>query len=390
MPSLPLEDVNVLDFSQAAAGPYAGVLLASNGADVVMIEPSGGGSQRHYVGGAFFPNVGQNKRSVVLDLKTDRADEIIEELVSETDVLIHNYRPATIERMGLGYDRLSQYNEELIYCSLTGYGEEGEYAERPAYDPHAQAMSGLMSNTGEPDRKPSRVGASPMDWGSGIFLAYSVMVALWDRKRTGTGQQIEVSLFDTAAAYMGYWYTYSTKYGETPERMGHAYAPYAPYGVVETGSGQVYVAAPLQRQWENLCEEFDRPDWITDPRFKKPDDRRDHRVAVFDALEEEFANLSRSEVVERLLAAQVPAAEVQTIGEAARDDHLRERGTTMRLEDLDGDEIIATGNPVQFSRQSTREEPFLASAGQHTRDVLEEAGFEHELIEAFVRENVVE
>jgi crotonobetainyl-CoA:carnitine CoA-transferase CaiB-like acyl-CoA transferase len=390
MTELPLDDVNVLDFSQAAAGPYGATLLASNGADVVMVEPQGGGSQRHYVGGAFFPNVGRSKRSLVLDLKSDSSDSVIEELVKKTDVLIHNYRPDTVERLGLEYDRLRAYNDELIYCSLTGYGEEGKYADRPAYDPHAQAMSGLMSNTGEPDRKPSRIGASPMDWGSGIFLAYAVMVALWNRERTAEGQKVEISLFDTAAAYMGYWYTYYSKYGETPERKGHAYAPYAPYGVVETGDGQIYVAAPLQRQWENLCEEFDRGDWVTDPRFETPEDRREHREEVFEALETEFESFSASEVVDRLIDAQVPAAEVQTIAEAAMDDHLRQRGTTMTIEDHQGDEVIAARNPIKFSRHAEREDPFLADIGEHTQEVLHQHGFTEEMIEHLQSKDVIE
>lgn len=390
MIDLPLDDVNVLDFSQAAAGPYGATLLASNGADVVMVEPRGGGSQRHYVGGAFFPNVGRSKRSLVLDLKADPANDVIGELVAEADVLIHNYRPGTVERLGLEYDRLREYNEDLIYCSLTGYGEEGAYADRPAYDPHAQAMSGLMWNTGEPDRKPSRIGASPMDWGSGIFLAYAVMVALWNRARDGEGQKIEISLFDTAAAYMGYWYTYYSKYGETPERKGHAYAPYAPYGVVDTGDGQIYVAAPLQRQWENLCEAFNRDDWLADPRFETPEDRRDHREEVFAALEAEFDSLDGSDVVERLNDAQVPAAEVQTIAEAAMDDHLRRRGTTMTIDDNDGDEVIATGNPITFSGVAERDDPFLADVGEHTQEVLEQHGFTPELIDALREKDVVE
>jgi crotonobetainyl-CoA:carnitine CoA-transferase CaiB-like acyl-CoA transferase len=390
MTGLPLDDVDVLDFSQAAAGPYGGTLLASNGADVVMVEPRGGGSQRHYVGGAFFPNVGRSKRSVVLDLKADDAGSVIEALVAETDVLIHNYRPPTVDRMGLGYDRLSEYNEDLIYCSLTGYGETGAYADRPAYDPHAQAMSGLMSNTGEPDRKPSRIGASPMDWGSGIFLAYAVMVALWDRERTGSGRKIEISLFDTAAAYMGYWYTYYSKHGETPQRKGHAYAPYAPYGVVDTGDGQIYVAAPLQRQWEDLCAAFDRPDWVTDPRFETPEARRDNRESVFAALEREFAFHSRSEVVERLVDAGVPVAEVQAIAEAAVDDHLRRRGTTFTIEDSDGDDIIATGNPIGFSGRAEREEPFLADVGEHTTEILAQHGFTEAAIERLRSRDVVE
>lgn len=390
MTDLPLDDVNVLDFSQAAAGPYGATLLASNGADVVMVEPRGGGSQRHYVGGAFFPNVGRSKRSLVVDLKADSANAIIEELVQETDVLIHNYRPDTVERLGLEYERLKQHNEELIYCSLTGYGEAGKYSDRPAYDPHAQAMSGLMANTGEPDRKPSRIGASPMDWGSGIYLAYAVMVALWNRQRGGSGQKIEISLFDTAAAYMGYWYTFYSKYGETPERKGHAYAPYAPYGVAETGDGQIYVAAPLQRQWENLCEAFDRNDWLSDPRFQTPEDRRDHRSEVFEALEAEFESFTATQVVDRLVDAQVPAAEVQTIAEAAMDDHLRQRGTTMTIDDNDGDEVIATGNPIKFSVDAERDDPYLSTIGEHTREVLREHGFTDELIETLKSQDVVE
>jgi crotonobetainyl-CoA:carnitine CoA-transferase CaiB-like acyl-CoA transferase len=380
MSNLPLDDIDVLDFSQAAAGPYGGTLLASNGADVVMVEPPGGGSQRHYVGGAFFPNVGRNKRSIVLDLKGEHAEQIIADLARETDVLIHNYRPSTAERLGLDYDTLQSYNEGLIYCSLTGYGEEGAYAERPAYDPHAQAMSGLMSNTGEADRKPSRVGASVIDWGSGMFLAYAVMVALWNRERTGEGDKIEVSLLDTGASYMGYWYTYFSKYGETPPRMGHAYAPYAPYGVVETGGGPVYIAAPLQRQWESLCSEFDMEKWITEPRFETPESRRENRDAVFEALEGLFAPFSREEVVDRLIEAQVPAAEVKSIPEAATDEHLRERGTVFTMEDGDGDEVIATGNPITFASDATRPDNFLAGLGEHTEEVLERTDIPEEML----------
>lgn len=372
MATLPLADVRVLDFSQAAAGPYGGALLASNGADVVMVEPPGGGTQRHYVGGAFFPNVGRDKRSVELDLKAEYATDIIKELARETDVLIHNYRPSTAERLGLDYRTLRSYNEGLIYCSLTGYGEEGPYSERPAYDPHAQAMSGLMANTGDPDEKPSRVGASVIDWGSGMFLAYAVMVALWNRERTSVGDRIEVSLLDTAAAYMGYWYTYFSKYGDTPPRMGHAYAPYAPYGVVETSDDPVYLAAPLQRQWENLCREFDREEWIADERFETPERRRNNRTAVFDALESLFESYSQSEVVDRLVSAQVPAAEVKSIPEAATDEHLRDRGTVFTIEDRDGDEVITADNPITFGSDATRSTHFLAGLGEHTEEILEQ------------------
>lgn len=380
MSALPLADIDVLDFSQAAAGPYGSTLLASNGADVVMVEPPGGGSQRHYVGGAFFPNVGRNKRSVVLDLKADYASDIIEDLVGETDVLIHNYRPDTAKRLGLDYKTLRKYNERLIYCSLTGYGEDGPYADRPAYDPHAQAMSGLMSNTGEPDRKPSRVGASLIDWGTGMFLAYGVMVALWNRERTGQGEKIDVSLMNTAASYMGYWYTYYSKYGETPQRMGHEYEPYAPYGVVETGDGPVYVAAPLQRQWESICREFDREEWISDSRFETPENRQENREIVFEELEALFETFSQKTVVDRLIQAQVPAAEVKTIPEAATDETLREYGPVTKMKDKDGDEVIATRNPVEFETEATRQEDFLAGIGEHTEEVLKGLGVSDELI----------
>lgn len=385
MDARPLEDVTVLDFTQSLAGPFASVMLADQGADVLTVERPEGGTQRQFVRSSIFPLVGRNKRSVALDLKRDDADDVVRRLVEAADVVIHNFAPGTMERLGCDYETCQEYNEDIVYCSITGFGDWGPYRDRTAYDPLAQAMSGLMAITGEPDRKPSRVGGSLIDMGTGVFAAYGIMIALWQREMTGEGQKVEASLFDTAASFMGYWYTYVDLYGEVPTRNGSHYDPYAPYGLHLTGETPVYIAIARESQWEAFCAALDREDWVTDARFETNDDRTRNRAELTAAIEEEFESWPLEELLETLWAANVPVAEQLPVEAAAEDEHLHERGTLTALETVDGDEVTGVGTPVKFSEESiTFDRP--PEIGEHTVEVLREVGCSEDEIRSITTE----
>ncbi len=384
-----LEDVAVLDFSQSIAGPYAATMLADFGADVVSVEPPGGAGQRRMVKEAVRPNVMRNRRSLVLDLKSEDADEVVADLVEAADVVVHNYRPEVAERLGVDYDTLSGHNEGVVVCSVTGFGESGPYSDRPATDPIAQAMSGLMWNTGEPDRKPSRVGASPIDVATGMYTAFAAMAALRHRDSTGEGQRVETSLFDTAAAFMGYWYTHYSRTGEQPGRQGDSWGGYAPVGIFETADDPVYLSVMYQHLWERFCDVLDREEWLDDPRFATDDDRTAHREELTTAIEAALAEHTREELVDALVEAGIPAAELRTIAEAAADDHLHERGTVDAVEDTDGREVLVAAAPAILSETDPAIERPPPRAGEHTREVLREHGLDEGTVRSLLDRGVV-
>jgi len=389
MDSAPFGDLTVLDMSQAIAGPTAGALLADFGADVVSVEPPGGASERRFAKGTTLPNIARNKRSIVLNLKTEKGRDALYRLVEKADVLLHNNRPGKMGELGCDYETLSKINPAIVFCSITGYGEEGRYSGRPGFDPLAQAMSGLMWLTGEPDRKPSRVGASTIDICTGVLAAYAIWPAVERAERTGEGEKVETSLFDTAATFMGQWYTYCDETGADPKRQGHTWNAYAPAGIIETADGGVYLAAPTDRHWRSLCEAIGREDLVNDPRFTSGEDRVDNRDELFAELDETCASMDRSTVIERLSDAGVPAGELFSVAEAAENEHLRERGTIREMEDVDGSEVLGTTSPLHLSETPPRIEDRPPRIGEHTREVLAECGYDGTTIDRLVDEGVV-
>jgi crotonobetainyl-CoA:carnitine CoA-transferase CaiB-like acyl-CoA transferase len=385
----PLDGITVLDISQSAAAPSATQALAELGAEVLSVEPPGGGAQRRLIGGTFFPNLCRDKLSIAVDLKSEDGDRILRRLIEEVDVFVHNYRNETIERLGYDYETVRSYNEGIVYCSVTGFGEDGPYSDRPALDPLAQAMSGLMDVTGEPDRKPSRVGSSVIDVSTGFVAALGIVVGLFARERTGEGRHVEASLVDTAAAFMGYWYTHYSKTGESPVRSGHTYDGYAPVGVFETADDPVYLSVPYQPIWRRFCEAIDRAGWIDDPRFETDDDRLEHRDALYAAIEEAFGQYTREELMSILLANDVPVSEVNSVPEAHRDEHLRRRGTVTEIDDTDGEEVTVSTTPLRVHGTERSPGP-LPEVGEHTEAVLRSLDFSDDEIAVFHERGTIE
>jgi crotonobetainyl-CoA:carnitine CoA-transferase CaiB-like acyl-CoA transferase len=385
-----LEDLTVLDCSQAGAGPYGAGILAKAGADVINVEPPGGATTREYVGGGWFACSDQRKRSIGVDLTTEASRELMADLVADADVVFHNYMPETAEKLGLDYETLRGYNDAVIVTVVSGFGKDGPYRDRIAYDPIAQAMSGLMDVTGEPDRKPSRVGGSTVDIGTGINAALGTLMALHRREITGEGDRIDATLFDTAAMYLGAFYSDYSLSGNERGRHGHITPGRAPYALLETKTDPVYIAIAQDRQWARFCRLFDREAWIDDDRFATNAARVQNLEALIDSMEAVVADYTQAEVVETL-EGRVPVGELQTIAEAATDKHYHERGTLTHVyhPDHDGAEAIATALPVDFEDGSPPTDTTLPAFGEHTDAILDDLGFSSAEVAALRDDGVV-
>lgn len=392
MNGMPLSGVNVMDLSQFVAGPYASQLLALQGADVVSVEPPGGGQER---GGnaASFSIIGREKKSLSIDLKQSEGQDVIRELLRDTDVFIHNYGPDTIKRLGLSHDTVADLNEEIIYVSITACGEIGMYSDRVGFDPIAQAMSGLMWNTGERDRKPSRVGTSPVDLCTGLFAAFATTTAIIDKRSSNSGfegPKIEVSLLETAVELMNWMYT-NHSLGDEPHRLGHAWYAYAPCGVFNTADDPIYLAAWSQNQWRSVCEALDRSEWVTDPRFETRELRKSNREELHELIEAETEACSREDVITLMGEYNVPVGEVHSVEEAINDPYLREQETVVEVTDVNGEHVVTTTTPLDFSEKPYLDmhNPIYADIGEHSRELLKRSGLSTNEIEGLVNRNVV-
>ncbi|WP_323173341.1 CaiB/BaiF CoA-transferase family protein [Natrialba sp. PRR66] len=383
----PFEEIDVLDLTQSIAGPVSTQFLSMLGANVVKVEPPEGDTFRGLLDGAMFSSVNlAGKRSVCLDMKTDEGQTAARELADQTDVVVESFRPGVVEKFGLDYESVSETNEDVVYLSLTGFGQEGPYTEWPAYDPIIQSMSGLMSTIGYKDRPPVRIGASVIDWGTGTTAAFLLASALLEREQTGAGEYIDVNLFEVATAWMGYWIAHYTGTGEPPERSGTGFAGLAPNEVFHAADDEpFYLSVVNDHFFERLCETIDREDLITDERFHTNEQRWENRTELREILNDEFRIYDRQDLCERLASAGVPAGPLQHIDEVTEDPHLEARNMLTDSHNLYTDTPVKTANPP-FSTTDGR--PDLGdrppAQGEHTRAVLEELGYSDEQIERMI------
>ena len=299
--ALPLADVVVLDFTHVIAGPFAAMALGDLGATVLKIETPGRGDTArgtppHDEGTShFFAAVNRNKYSIALNLKKPEGRALLEKLVTKADVVLHNFRPGVMEGLGLGYDDLTRIKADLIYCAISGFGQDGPLRDKPAFDGVIQAMAGLMSLTGEAGRAPVRAGLSVGDYIPGLYAAMSIIVALRDRDRTGDGQYIDVSNFDCLFNIMGYYIPYYELTGKVPERNGGAHPTVVPMGGFPTADGYIVVAAFNQGFWRNLCKALGKHEWLEDPRFERLSTRAKHSQVLFEELSNALRQKSTAE-----------------------------------------------------------------------------------------------
>ncbi|SFO01513.1 formyl-CoA transferase [Variovorax sp. PDC80] len=381
---LPLAGVRVLDVSQVMAGPYACMLLADLGADVIKIEPPQGGDQTRGAMGfklkgtdsMGFLNMNRNKRSIALDLKSDSGREVLYKLVAQADILVENYRPGVMKRLRTDYETLSAINPRLVYVSISGFGQTGPWAGRPGFDLMAQAMSGIMSVTGHPDGPPAKAGVPVADIGCALFATYGMLSAYIGAKATGRGQYVDASLFDSALAFSiwdisEYWGT-----GREPEQLGTANRMSAPYQAMKAADGHFVMGATNQKLWQTLCATLERPDLLEDARFATVSLRLANRHALIESLERSFAQQGCEHWIDRLLAVGIPAGPILSYPEAFESEHGRHRRMRIEIDHPVEGKVPNIGFAVKMGgtpQQVRRAPPLL---GQHTAEVLAELGID--------------
>lgn len=388
----PLEGVDVLDFTQVIAGPLCGRMLGDLGANVVKVEPPGGESSRDDKGGAYFTSYNTSKRSISIDLKNDKGREIIRQGAEQVDVIVENFRPGVMAKFDLDYSTVSSYNDEIVYCSLTGYGESGPYREYPAYDPIIQAMSGIMETNGYPDLPPVRLGMPVIDMGTASYAAFAILAALRNRDQTGEGEHIDISLFDTAISWMSSYISYYTDTGNIPERKGRKGGDdFAPTAVCSAADGDVYLMAPSQKMFQKLCAIIGREDLLEDERFRSQEARSNHHDELISQLEQALSSYKVDEIVRILSKEGIPIGPVRDIGTVVDEDvHTEARDLLLEIKNCSREtETLISRLPFRFKNAETHtgDPPVL---GADSESILSAWGVDNADVSALIDDGVIQ
>jgi formyl-CoA transferase len=361
------------------AGPFCAMQLADRGADVLKVEPPGGDSTRRMAGSTGtdspgFNAVNRGKRGIVLDLKSPPARGAFLRLVDRADVLIENYRPGVMRGFGLDYQTLAAGRPGLIYASISGYGQTGPDAMKGGFDLIAQGVSGLMSVTGEPGGAPMKVGVPLTDLGAALFALSAILAALHYRTRTGRGQYIDTSLVEAGIALSVWESAQYFSEGVTPQALGSAHRMLAPYQAVRCADGFITIGAGTDRLFQRLCDLLGHADWAGDPRFANETLRVRHRVPLIELVESVTAREPRAHWLERLEAGGVPCGPINDYAEAFADPHVRAREMVVELDHPALGRMRTLGSPLKMSETPPAIGRPAPRLGEHTREVLREAG----------------
>jgi crotonobetainyl-CoA:carnitine CoA-transferase CaiB-like acyl-CoA transferase len=403
-----LSHIRVLDLSRILAGPWAAQTLGDLGAEVIKVERLGSGDDTRAWGppflkdqkgndtrdSAYFLCANRNKKSIAVDLTQSQGQALIRELVGNCDVLIENFKVGSLKQYGLDYASLCQINARLVYCSITGFGQTGPYADRAGYDFLMQGMGGLMSITGRAEGEegagPMKVGVALTDILTGLYASTSILAALQARDRTGVGQHIDLALLDVQVACLANQ-SMNYLYGGNPKRMGNAHPNTVPYQDFPTADGHMILAIGNDGQFASFCNAVGRPEWIGDPRFATNTDRVKNRSELIDLMRQITASRSTSEWIALFEESSVPCGPINTIAEVYADPQVRARGNQIHMTHRLAGEIPLNASPMRFSETPVQYRSAPPTLGQDTREVLAEAlGLSETAIEQLMKQGVVQ
>ncbi|MEJ8574261.1 CaiB/BaiF CoA-transferase family protein [Microbaculum marinum] len=373
----PLQGIRVLDLTQFLSGPYATQILADLGAEVIKVESPQGDLSRsvapHFVEGdsLYYHSINRSKQCVVLDLKTDKGREALRRMACASDIVIENFRPGVIRRLGLSVEDLRAEVPSLIWCSISGFGQDGPYRNKPAYDMIVQALSGGMSMTGEAGRPPVRAGIPIGDLSAGMYAVIACLAAINRRHLNGDGEVIDISMLDCQAAMLCYQGAYYLNSGMIPGRQGRAHDSIPTYRSFTTGSGEdIVVTANTERMWKGLCVALQLNELPNDPRFIDNGARLKNKEALWPILEAAFANLDVDEAVGRLEAQEVPVGVVNTLDRVASDPQITYRNMVLTMENDSGSSVRVMGDPIKLKSCPGPLPSFPRPLGEDTATVL--------------------
>ncbi|MFI5615022.1 CaiB/BaiF CoA transferase family protein [Amycolatopsis sp. NPDC051903] len=390
-----MSGLRVVDLSKVLAGPLCGQFLGALGADVLKVEPIGGGDDtrawppRHGNQSATFLAVNHNKRSLTVDLKSPEGQRLVHRLVAGADIVIQGFGAGTAAKLAVDHDTLRELNPRLIYVEISGYGRTGPLGDEPGYDVMLQAFSGMISTMGEPEGRYARAPFSPVDLGTGSYALSGVLAAVIERERTGTGSYVEVSLLDTAISQMGYLAQNYWASGEAPRRMGTGHPALCPYQAFETSDGDLMVGVGNDAQWRRLCAAASLDDLLEDPRFATTASRVAHREVTVRLVADVIRRRTTEAWLTLLRSSGVPCSPINTLAQALGHPQVDARELLVRYADPVLGPVQTVGLPVKFDgqpRDITRPAPLL---GQHTEDVLGELGLSPEEVRSLVERGVV-
>ncbi|KKM04485.1 hypothetical protein LCGC14_1763750 [marine sediment metagenome] len=391
-----LEGIKVLDLTRALAGPYCTMMLADMGAEVIKLEMPGKGDDSRSYGppfvkgeSAYFMSVNRNKKSLTLNMKSERSTEIIHRLIKQSDVLVENFRPGVMKRLGLGFQRVKEMNSQIIYCSISGFGQDGPYRMLPGYDQVAQGMGGIMSITGEPGGPPLKVGVAIADITVGMFAAYGILAALYNREKRGRGQMIDVSLLDSQVALLTYQAGAYFASGEIPQPVGSGHPLIVPYQAFKAKDVYFNIAAGNDKLWKILCKAIGLEKAIDDPKFATNAKRVENREEIVKVISDIIITKNGEEWLKILTDAGVPCGPIYTIDKVFTDPQVLHRQMLKKLDHPKGGKVMVTGVPIKLSDTPGEVETAPPILGQHTQEILTELGFSDQDIKKFRQEKVI-
>jgi len=391
----PLHGIKVIDLTRVLAGPFCTMTLADLGAEIIKIEKPGTGDDSRAFGphlhgeSAYFMSINRGKKSLTLDLKAEKGREIFLKLVKDADVVVENFKPGVMKKLGLDYAALKKINPKLIYCASSGFGQTGPYSSRPAYDLIIQGMGGLMSITGPDASQPTKVGSSIADIFAGVFSAIGILSALYNRTHTGKGQMVDVAMLDCMVAILENAIARFTGSGIDPVPIGNRHPSIAPFTSVRTADGYINIACGNDALWLKLCEIIERPDLATDKRYESNRSRCDHMPDLLPQLNEAMQGQPSSYWLKKLEEGHVPAGPINTISQVLSDPQVLARNMLLELAHPVAGMVKIPGSPLKLSDTPAEVRAPAPVLGQHNDEILASLGYSVQQIEGFRAEAVI-